>query len=233
MFDWITGVIERLGYTGVAILTFLENVCPPIPSEVVIPLAGYVAAQGPLGLVLVVVVASAGSLAGAGVWYALGRRVGERRLRTWVERYGKWLTISPADLDRGQDWFGRHGRLAVFLGRLMPGVRTFVSLPAGFAAMPVGPFLFYSALGTLVWTSALALAGVALQANFARVGGYINAITNLLLAVTGALLLRRYVRCWRHSTRATGAAPAAAADAGARSEGRSEGAGEPAERPWL
>ena len=197
MFDWITSVIARLGYLGVAPLTFLENVFPPIPSELVIPLAGFVAAGGDLRLSLVIIVASLGSLAGAIVWYAVGRRIGEQRLRRWVSQHGKWLTLSAQDVDRAQLWFKRHGAAAVFFGRLMPGVRTFVSLPAGFSSMPLAPFLLYSALGTAIWTAALAYAGVVLQANFTLVGEYINMATNTLLAVGGVMLVRRYIRCWK------------------------------------
>lgn len=197
MFDWITGVIGRLGYAGVAGLTFLENVFPPIPSELVIPLAGYVAAQGDIRLMLVIATASAGSLAGASVWYLIGRRVGEWRLRAWVDRHGKWLTLSGKDVDRAQLWFSRHGNIAVFFGRLVPGVRTLVSLPAGFARMPALPFVVYSALGTILWTAALAYAGVALQSNFTIVGDYINVLTNVVLGVIGVMIATRYVRCWR------------------------------------
>ena len=197
MFEWITRVIARLGYAGVAALTFLENLFPPIPSELVIPLAGFVAAQGDLRLSLVIVMGSVGSLVGAFVWYAIGRRVGERRLRQWVARHGRWLTLSPEDVDRAQHWFRRHGAAAVFFGRLIPGVRTFVSLPAGFTSMPLGRFLLYSALGTGVWTAALAYAGVMLQANFTLVGDYIDVATNGLLALAAVMLVRRYVRCWK------------------------------------
>jgi membrane protein DedA with SNARE-associated domain len=199
MFDWITSVIGRLGYIGVAVLTFLENLFPPIPSELVIPLAGFVAAEGDLHLGLVIATGTFGSLAGALIWYEVGRRIGEQRLRDWVMRHGKWLTLSPRDVDRAQEWFRRHGSAAVFIGRLMPGVRTFVSLPAGFSAMPLAPFLVYSALGTILWTAALAYAGVVLQANFRLVGDYINIATNVLLAVLALLLVRRYVRCWKES----------------------------------
>ena len=197
MFEWITSVIARLGYAGIAALTFLENLFPPIPSELVIPLAGFVAAQGDLRLGLVIVMGSIGSLAGALVWYAIGKRVGEQRLRKWVDRHGRWLTLSAQDVDRAQQWFQRHGAAAVFFGRLIPGVRTFVSLPAGFSSMPLGPFLLYSALGTAVWTAALAYAGVMLQANFTLLGDYIDIATNALLGLGGILLVRRYIRCWK------------------------------------
>jgi membrane protein DedA with SNARE-associated domain len=196
VFEWITRVIARLGYVGIAALTFLENLFPPIPSELVIPLAGFVAARGDLRLGLVIATASVGSLAGALVWYAIGKRVGEQRLRDWVDRHGRWLTLSADDVDRAQQWFQRHGAAAVFFGRLIPGVRTFVSLPAGFSSMPLGPFLLYSALGTVMWTAALAYAGVVLQANFTLVGDYIDVVTNALLALGAILLARRYFRCW-------------------------------------
>jgi membrane protein DedA with SNARE-associated domain len=197
MFDWITGVIGRLGYAGVAGLTFLENVFPPIPSELVIPLAGYVAAKGDMRLLIVIATASAGSLAGAAVWYWIGRSVGERRLRAWVDRHGKWLTLSGTDVDRAQQWFSRHGGSAVLIGRLVPGVRTLVSLPAGFAGMPAIPFVAYSAVGTVLWTAALAYAGVALQSNFTIVGEYLNIATNVVLGAMGVMVARRYIRCWR------------------------------------
>ena len=201
MFDWITSVIGRLGYLGIAVLTLLENLFPPIPSELVIPLAGFVAARGDLQLPIVIVAGSVGSLAGATVWYVIGKRVGEQRLRKWVDRHGRWLTLGAADVDRAQEWFRRHGAAAVFIGRLIPGVRTFVSLPAGFSSMPLAPFLLYSALGTAIWTTALAYAGVLLQANFTLVGDYINVATNALLAALGIILVRRYIRCWRATGR--------------------------------
>ncbi|HWI18747.1 MAG TPA: DedA family protein [Vicinamibacterales bacterium] len=196
MFEWITGIIARLGYVGVAGLTFLENVFPPIPSELVIPLAGYVAAEGQLQLVPVIVTASIGSLAGASLWYWVGRRVGEQRLRAWVDRHGKWLTLSGRDVDKAKQWFSRHGNAAVFFGRLVPGVRTLISLPAGFAKMPALPFLLYSALGTAIWTVALAYAGVTLQSNFTIVGDYINMATNVILGICGVVMAMRYYKCW-------------------------------------
>jgi membrane protein DedA with SNARE-associated domain len=200
MFEWINNTIRALGYGGVAVLTFLENVFPPIPSEIVIPLAGFVAAQGDLRLWGVIAAGSVGSLTGAAVWYEVGRRLGEKRLRAWVERYGKWITLSPSDVDRAQQWFARHGRTSVFVGRMVPGVRTFVSLPAGFARMPIGPFLIYSAAGTLAWTAALAYAGVVLRANYEIVGDYVGAATNIIFAGLGIMLVWRYVKCWNPSS---------------------------------
>ena len=197
MFDWITKIIATLGYAGVAVLTFLENLFPPIPSELVIPLAGFVAAQGELQIGLVIAAASVGSLAGAALWYEVARRVGERRLRAWVEHHGKWITLGVKDVERSQDWFKRHGKTAVLIGRLVPGVRTFVSVPAGFARMPRSAFLLYSAIGTIAWTAALAYAGVILKSQFTVIGDYINVATNILFAALAVMLAWRYYKCWR------------------------------------
>lgn len=197
MFEWVSTTIRSFGYWGVATLTLLENLFPPIPSEVVIPLAGYVAAEGDLSVWGIVAAGSFGSLAGATVWYEIGRRVGEHRLRGWVNRHGKWITLTAGDVDRAQDWFRRRGGSAVFIGRVVPGVRTFVSLPAGFARMPFGAFVAYSAAGTLIWTAALAYAGVVLRASFEVVGDYIGIATNIVFAILAAMLVRRYIQCWR------------------------------------
>jgi membrane protein DedA with SNARE-associated domain len=196
VFDWIAGIIVRLGYAGVALLTFLEHLFPPIPSELILPLAGSVAASGKLGVAMVIATATLGSLAGATFWYVLGRRIGEARLRRWIDRHGRWLTLSGDDVDRAKDWFKRRGKLAVLIGRLIPGIRTFVSLPAGFSGMPWIGFLAYSLAGTLVWTAALVYAGVKLQ-NIDAVSKYIDTTTNVIFGILAVMLVRRYVKCWR------------------------------------
>ena len=197
MFEWIRGTIASLGYAGVVVLTFLENVFPPIPSEVVIPLAGFVAAEGNLTLWGVIACGTFGSVTGAILWYEVGRRLGKRRLREWVDHSGWWLTLSAEDVDKADDWFRRHGNSAVFIGRLVPGVRSLVSIPAGFARMPLGSFMAYSAAGTLIWTAALAYAGVVLRANFAIVSDYIDGVSYVVFGGFAVLLVRRYVRCWK------------------------------------
>ncbi len=200
MFDWISGIVASLGYAGVAMLALLEHVFPPIPSELILPLAGYVAASGKLGVAGVIVAGSLGSLGGATLWFVIGRRIGEERLRRWIDNNGRWLTLSARDVDRATDWFKSRGKFAVLVGRLMPGIRTLVSLPAGFTKMPWPTFLAYSLTGTLVWTAALVYAGVQLQHNFEVVGKYINSATNIMFAILGAMLVWRYVKCWRPYT---------------------------------
>ncbi|HEX6162291.1 MAG TPA: DedA family protein [Vicinamibacterales bacterium] len=197
MFNWIAGIITSLGYAGVAFLTFLEHVFPPIPSELILPLAGYVAASGDLTVAMVIATGTVGSLAGSTLWYAIGRKVGEQRLRAWIDQHGKWLTLGQHDIDRATAWFERRGKIAVLIGRLLPGIRTFVSLPAGFSRMPWVTFLAYSTAGTLAWTAALVYAGVQLKHNFALVSDRIDIATNVVFVVLGAMLAWRYVKCWR------------------------------------
>jgi membrane protein DedA with SNARE-associated domain len=190
----MSDIIASIGYAGVALLMVLENVFPPIPSELIMPMSGFIARRGEMSLWGVVAAGSVGSLAGAVGWYYVGRRIGERRLRDWVDRHGRWLALSGDDIDRAARWFDRRGGIAVFVGRLIPGVRTFVSVPAGFAKMPLLPFLIYSALGTVLWTSALAVAGFMLGARYEKVSGLLDIVTWVVLGAILVAYLRRVVR---------------------------------------
>jgi membrane protein DedA with SNARE-associated domain len=183
MFDWITGLVEQTGYLGIALLMLAENVFPPIPSELIMPMAGFAAARGELALVGVLLAGTVGSLAGALFWYHSGRRVGLERLRRWAGRHGRWLTTSPEELDGAAAWFDRHCGTAVLVGRLIPAVRTLISVPAGVAGMPVARFLAYSALGTALWTALLAAAGYLLEDQYRRVGDYLNPVSDVILGL--------------------------------------------------
>lgn len=194
MFEFVVGVIIAAGLVGVALLMFAENIVPPIPSEVVMPLAGFAAAQGHLSFPGVVLAGTAGALAGAWVWYALGRRVRPETLEGWVERHGRWLTIDREDLDRSRRLFETRGGLAVFLGRLVPGVRTFISVPAGVVRMPPPAFLVWTAMGTALWTLLLASAGYLLEAEHHRVERWLDPATEVLLAAAVGLYLYRVYR---------------------------------------
>lgn len=156
MFDWITGLMERSGYLGVLPLMLAENVFPPIPSELIMPLAGFAAAGGKLTILFVVLAGTAGSLLGALAWYYVGRCLGADRLKRFTARHGRWLTLSPHEIDRAHAWFDRHGAKAVSLGRLIPAVRTLISVPAGVTRMPLARFLGRTVLGTALWTLLLA-----------------------------------------------------------------------------
>ncbi|BCS33821.1 alkaline phosphatase [Luteitalea sp. TBR-22] len=189
--SWILDLINSLGYPGIALLMCLENLFPPIPSELIMPLAGALATRGNLSLPGVVVAGTAGSLVGQAAWYWLGWHVGERRLRQLVERHGRWLTLAPGDIDRARDWLVRHGVIALMIGRLVPTVRTLISLPAGLARVPPWRFFLYSAVGTSAWTGALALAGYGLQARFTRVNDVLGpASTAIVASMVGWYLWR-------------------------------------------
>ena len=145
MVEWITAVIASSGYFGIALLMFAENLFPPIPSELIMPFAGFVAARGDLHPVGVVAAGVTGSLLGAIPWYLAGRWLGGERLKRLADRHGRWLTASRQDLQRAEDWFNRYGWLAVLLGRLVPAVRTLISIPAGATRMPLPTFMICSA----------------------------------------------------------------------------------------
>ena len=186
MLEEIGAVIEARGYGGVALLMLVEMVFPPIPSEIIMPAAGLLAAQGRLQLWLVVLAGAGGSLLGALAWYWAARAVGARKLKAWAARHGRWLAVSPDEVDRSCRWFHRHGAFAVLFGRLAPTVRSLISLPAGVAEMPLGRFVFYSALGSAGWCALLAGLGYALtdrQGLIARVFDSASIVVLVLLAL--------------------------------------------------
>ena len=180
MFDWISDLIEQSGYVGIALLMFVENVFPPIPSELIMPLAGFKAAQGVLSLPLVIVAGTAGSLAGVWFWYWIGHLLGRRRVRRFAARHGRWLTMSPEDLQLAYAWLDRHGNLAVLVGRFVPAIRSIISLPAGVIRMPLTSFLLLSAIGTAGWTSLLVAAGFLLESRYKDVADYLNPVSNVV-----------------------------------------------------
>jgi membrane protein DedA with SNARE-associated domain len=186
MLEWITRTIETLSYPGVVMLMFLENLFPPVPSEVIMPLAGYTATQGNLSLVGVIIAGTVGSVLGSLPLYYLGRRLGAERVISWADEHGKWLTVSGEEVERAKQWFDRHGSKAVFFCRLVPGVRSLIAIPAGIDAMPLVPFLLYTTLGSGLWTSLLTGAGYWLGENYHRVGDLLGPISRI---VAGVLVL--------------------------------------------
>jgi membrane protein DedA with SNARE-associated domain len=158
------------------------------------PLAGYHAQTGQMNLWAAVVAGSLGSLAGTSIWYVIGQKISEDRLRTWIERHGKWLTLTTKDLDRSKAWFGRRGKAAVFLCRMVPALRTVISLPAGLSQMPTPQFLVYSSAGTFLWTAMLAYAGSLLGQNYDRVSTYIGPVSWVVVGGTVVSYVWRLVR---------------------------------------
>lgn len=182
MFDWVTKMVEGGGYISIVLLMLLENVFPPIPSELILPLAGFTAARGEHNIILVVLAATAGSLLGAIFWYYVGKFIGRERLKRWTARHGRWLTMSPADVDRSADWFERHCEAAVFFGRMIPTIRTLISVPAGIYSMAFVRFLTYSFLGTTIWVGMLASTGYLLEQGYQQVQAFLNPVSNLIFA---------------------------------------------------
>jgi membrane protein DedA with SNARE-associated domain len=196
MVEWITNTMNSLGYLGIGFLMFMENLFPPIPSELIMPLAGFTVSQGKMNFQYAVLAGVVGTLLGALPWYYAGKLLGETRLRALFDRYGRWLGLSGEDIDKANRWFYRHGGKAVLLCRLVPGVRTLISLPAGISEMPMLPFLFYSAIGTTLWVGLLTYAGVKLGDHYDLVEQYIGPVSKfvlggLLIAFIGWVLWRK------------------------------------------
>lgn len=183
MSEFIIDWIERFGYLGIGLLMALENVFPPVPSELIMPFAGYVAATGELHIAGVVLAGALGSVLGTLPWYWLGRTIGRERLAKWVKAHGRWFTVTPEELERAERWFERRGGWALLVGRLVPAVRSVISMPAGFECMPIARMLAWSAAGTVLWSGALAGLGFALENKYESIAHWVDWITIAVLVV--------------------------------------------------
>jgi membrane protein DedA with SNARE-associated domain len=186
MLEWITNTINSLGYSGIALLMFLENLFPPIPSELIMPLAGFTASPyqpggAKLNIVGVFLAGLLGSVLGALIWYYPGKFLGEQRLKTLANKYGKWLAISSEDIDKAKGWFNKQGNKAVLIGRLVPGIRTLISVPAGMSNMPLPSFLFYTTLGSAAWVGLLTFSGYFLGSQYELVDKYLAPVSKIVL----------------------------------------------------
>ncbi len=193
----VIDLVERLGALGVGLLTVVETVFPPIPSEVVLPLAGYLAGRGDLDLVAVLVAATLGSVVGALALYAAGARLGYERSAQLLARLP---LVEVEDVERAQAWFDRHGSSAVFFGRLVPGVRSLVSLPAGAERMPLWRFTALTLAGSLLWNCVLVGAGAALGTQWKTVEQYADVLNYVVTGVVVALVAIFVVRRLRRRT---------------------------------
>lgn len=196
--DWAVSTMDSLGALGVALLIFLENLFPPIPSEVILPLAGVIAA-GPEGSYLAMLLASvAGSVAGAWLLYGLGRLLGPKRLRRLFIRLP---LIDVDDYDRTVEWMDRHGYKSVFFGRMVPGVRSLISLPAGLYAMPPGMFTVLTAAGSTIWNAVFLTIGHALGSNWTMIEPYTDALSYAVYALLALLAIWTLIRLIRRERR--------------------------------
>ncbi|MGQ4648829.1 VTT domain-containing protein [Lyngbya aestuarii] len=192
--EWITSTVNSLGYLGIMLLMFLENIFPPLPSEIVMPLAGFTATQGSLKIYWVILTGTVGTVLGTLPWYYMGWRLPERRLKRLVDQYGKWLAISIEDIENVQKWFRKHGNKVVLFGRFVPGIRTLISLPAGFNRMNFGLFLFYTTLGSAIWVGALAYSGYLLGNNYQVVASYVGSASKFVWIILAVALIVWIVR---------------------------------------
>lgn len=202
MNEWIESFLEDYGSVGVGILMLVENVFPPLPSEVIMPWAGYAVSQGDLSLTMAILAGSVGSFAGAMFWYWVAIAVGRERLSRWIQHHGHWLTIHHDDLRRTEQWFGRWGDVAVLVCRMIPGLRTLISVPAGFVGMPHGRFTLFTAVGTVAWTSLLTGIGWWLGDNYAVLAGPLSWVSLIVMMILAAIWLYRLAR--QHRQRASG-----------------------------
>jgi membrane protein DedA with SNARE-associated domain len=203
VFDLIVDFVSRSGYIGVFLLMAAENIFPPIPSEMIMPLAGFAAARGDMHIAIVILVGTLGSIAGALPWYYAGRLFGQDRIRRLAARHGRLMTVTPEDFDKALHTFERHGRAAVFFGRLIPAIRTLISVPAGIARMSMPVFLAYSVVGSAIWTGLLAAAGYILQSQYTLIEGYVDPVSKGVVALVVIIYLYRVIT-FRPSASASG-----------------------------
>jgi membrane protein DedA with SNARE-associated domain len=191
--DWVRNTVSTGGYPALAGLILAENLFPPLPSELILPLAGFYVGQGEMTFILAVLAATVGSVAGALLLYALAR-FGGRRV---VLRMGKVLRVKERDLDRSDEWFDRHGGWVVLFGRLVPGARSLVSIPAGLSEMPVLRFTALTTLGSTLWNCALIGAGWALGKNYEKVGGIVGPVGTAVVGVCVLAVIGLVVHAYR------------------------------------
>jgi membrane protein DedA with SNARE-associated domain len=194
MSDWIVDLIDQTGYLGVGFLMFLETVFPPIPSEVIMPNAGVAAAQGKLALAGVIASGTTGAMFGNIFWYLFARVIGLVRFRPFIEKHGRWLTLDWYDIEKAEKLFGRFGSVIVGVGRLLPTIRSVVSIPAGLLHMRLKSFLFWSTIGTAGWTAALAVAGYLLGKQFEDINKVLGPLSTAIIV----FIVLAYV--WRQLT---------------------------------
>ncbi|MFC8078832.1 DedA family protein [Streptomyces sp. NPDC057307] len=200
--QWVNSLMDTLGAPGAGIAIALENLFPPLPSEVILPLAGFAASTGEMGLLAAVLWTTAGSVVGALALYGLGAWLGRERT---IALASKVPLVKASDIERTEDWFSRHGAKAVFFGRMIPLFRSLISVPAGVERMRLPVFIGLTTLGSAIWNTAFIMAGYALGENWKVVSGYVSTYSKLVLGIVVlvvlALIVRRVVRTRREKQR--------------------------------
>ncbi|AMT96895.1 MULTISPECIES: DedA family protein [Psychrobacter] len=189
MSEWVLAIMVKFGYLGIVFAMFAENVFPPIPSELIMPAAGFAAARGDLNIFLVILTGTFGSVIGALPLYYLGTLFNKERLILFTEKYGKYVFIKAEDILSSNAWFDKRGKKAVFFGRMVPGIRSLISIPAGMNKMSLISFLTLTALGSSIWTTALTLAGFYLGKNYEVIATMLAPYSKLFLLLAIAIVI--------------------------------------------
>jgi len=191
MQQWIVEFMREVGYWAVALLIAIENIFPPIPSEVILTFGGFMTSHpgAQMQIWLVVVAATAGSVAGAIVLYGLGRLLSPERLGSLIDRWGKYLRLKREDVEKAEKWFQKHGRPTVFFCRFIPIVRSLISIPAGMASMPLGQFLLLTTIGTAIWNTVLVYLGAVMGERWGEIVAFMNTYSHITLAVLGVAVI--------------------------------------------
>jgi membrane protein DedA with SNARE-associated domain len=181
MIEWVTGIVAAGGWPGVLALMFLENLFPPIPSELIMPLAGFAAARGQMSFTLAVLAGIVGTLLGNAFWYELSRAIGSARIRPLFARYGRWFAVDDKDFDKAEATLKKYGPFALFFGRLLPGIRTVISIPAGLALIPRQVFYVWTALGSAIWIMFLTSAGYWMEEHYDKVEAWLSPLSYVVV----------------------------------------------------
>jgi len=200
MENWIIEFMEKFGYFGILLLIAVENLFPPIPSEVILTFGGFMTTKTELTPFGVIVVATLGSVVGAIILYYIGRIVSVERLEKIVDRWGKVLRVKKEDLHRADAWFDKHGNKAVFFCRMVPLIRSLISVPAGMSGMKLTPFLLYTTLGTIIWNTLLVMLGTTLGDRWEDIVEFMDVYSNIayaIIAIIALVVLVMYLRRFR------------------------------------
>jgi len=198
--ELITKTVETnpyIAYIVIGLAMFLENLIPPIPSEIIMPLGGFFVYKGDLNLYILIIAGLIGTVVGALPWYFLGSLLNEKKLSNFIDRNGKFIGISLKDLDKSKLWFDKYGALLVFWGRLIPGIRTLISVPAGVELMPINKFLIWTSLGSLIWVIFLTSAGYFFGENYEMIGLYIDNFKVILKPIFVILIIFLFIRFFK------------------------------------
>lgn len=197
MQNWITSFMEQFGYVGIALIIALENVFPPIPSEIVLPFGGFMTTNSSLTIIGVIIAATIGSVLGAVILYGVGRLLDVERLEKIIDRWGHILRIKKEDVHRADAWFDKYGYWTVLFCRMIPLVRSLISIPAGMSNMKFGLFLLFTTIGTVIWNSILVIIGAMLGDNWHRITEFMDiysSVAYVIIAVVGVAAIVWYVR---------------------------------------